>query len=370
MNKTSLIKTPACIVALCLAVLLSFTLFLLPNVADAGGSGGGGSSSGRSSGGGGSSSYSNRAAQTGDRGTISRSGNFNNYNNGRSYTTVSSQRAANSLGSTIRSATGGRVRTFALRDTSTGRIVGYTAVTTPWPTRRSNNNNSNNGNNNNNNGNVFNVPSNGANLTVGNLAVGNTSNFDNTTGIYGSVTIAGRVTNRGTGQAGPSRYSLRLANQSNSNAYAMSALARNRSASASATFSNVSFGPLSISLEADVLNQVAETNESDNALTNTVTLAPPTPNMTLTTPQEVVGSGGDAVISWDTDATYSMNCTLSGPGITSITFDPSVSGATGNVTATGLTSAGTFQLQCVEPITSSVFTETLDIEVVGEVQEI
>lgn len=73
-----------------------------------------------------------------------------------------------------------------------------------------------------------------------------------------------------------------------------------------------------------------------------------------------------------------MDCTVRGPGIDQsnptvaavVVFDPSEDGPTGTITTTGLTSAGTFELRCIEPNSGVNFVEILQIEVIGTTQEI
>jgi hypothetical protein len=207
------------------------------------------------------------------------------------------------------------------------------------------------------------------NLTVQGFTVISTTGFDAITGIYDAVTISGTVRNVGVDSTVPSQYELTLNTTGESFTDWTPGLSFGTAAPTSAVFSNVRFGSLSLTLEADTANAVAESNEGDNSITNSVTLFPPTPNMTLTTPQEIIRSG-TAVISWNTDASYPMDCTVAGAGITPITFDPSTDGPTGDVTTAVLTSTGLYELRCTEPLTGSVFVETLNIEVIGSVQEI
>ena len=127
--------------------------------------------------------------------------------------------------------------------------------------------------------------------------------------------------------------------------------------------------------DGDCLTDMADpgcTSGSDNS-ENTPTLA--APNMTLSTERTVIRRG-DVVIEWDTDVTYAMDCTIRGAGIdpadpaVDVDFDPSEDGPTGSVTARNLNSAGVYVLTCVEPINNTTHVETLQIEVVGTIQEI
>ena len=213
------------------------------------------------------------------------------------------------------------------------------------------------------------VPRPPTNLTVQGFTVTSATGFDSVTGIYSSVTISGRVTNVGEDSTAASEYRLDLNTTGVTNTGTTPALAFGATELASATYTDVQFGTLSLTLEADTANTVAESNESDNTITSSVALPPPTPNMTLTTPQSVI-NGSSALIEWDTDASYSMSCTVAGAGITPVTFNPSVDGTTGRVTAVGLTSAGLYELRCTEPVSGAVFVEALSIEVIGAVQEI
>jgi hypothetical protein len=106
-----------------------------------------------------------------------------------------------------------------------------------------------------------------------------------------------------------------------------------------------------------------------DANSNTAAPAPtPAPKMTLTA-QDVIRVG-TTTVSWDTDASYSMDCTVTGAGIEPIIFNPSTNGPTGSVTTGVLTSTGLYELRCTEPNSGLVFIETFSIEVVGSVQEI
>jgi uncharacterized spore protein YtfJ len=109
-----------------------------------------------------------------------------------------------------------------------------------------------------------------------------------------------------------------------------------------------------------------DANSSTAAPTPTPT---PAPKMTLTA-QDVIRVG-TTTVSWDTDASYSMDCTVTGAGIEEpIIFNPSTDGPEGDVITEVLTSTGLYELRCTEPISGSVFIETFSIEVVGSIQEI
>jgi uncharacterized spore protein YtfJ len=95
----------------------------------------------------------------------------------------------------------------------------------------------------------------------------------------------------------------------------------------------------------------------------------PAPKMTLTA-QDVIRVG-TTTVSWDTGASYSMDCTVTGAGIEEpIIFNPSTDGPEGDVITEVLTSTGLYELRCTEPNSGLVFIETFSIEVVGSIQEI
>jgi hypothetical protein len=108
-------------------------------------------------------------------------------------------------------------------------------------------------------------------------------------------------------------------------------------------------------------NNDNDNNRNNNANSNTAAPIATDANSNTAAP---------TTVSWDTDASYSMDCTVTGAGIEPIIFNPSTNGPTGSVTTGVLTSTGLYELRCTEPNSGLVFIETFSIEVVGSVQEI
>lgn len=139
-----------------------------------------------------------------------------------------------------------------------------------------------------------------------------------------------------------------------------------------ATFTDVPFGTgATVRAIVDTANSVTESNEGDNEVTLPVAVNPPNLDMSLgLDPSDLVRGGGSVDIDYDTVGTFSMNCTLSGPGITTLSFNPLNDGPTGSLTAEPIVSKSIFTLECEEPLTGAVFIESAIVETTGAVQEI
>jgi hypothetical protein len=98
-------------------------------------------------------------------------------------------------------------------------------------------------------------------------------------------------------------------------------------------------------------------------------LAPPDPNMELTVSSEFIRSGNTAEVTWNTIAEYELACTLRGPGIETITFNPAVDGPTGTVETEPLTSLANYLLTCRHE-TGAEYTADATVEVITTPVEI
>lgn len=138
------------------------------------------------------------------------------------------------------------------------------------------------------------------------------------------------------------------------------------------TFNSVPFGLNTVvTAVVDSANDVAESNEGNNEDTRNVAQVPPDIDMDLTIdPADLVRGGEDAVLEWDTNAAFPMTCTLSGPALATITFDPSVDGPTGTAVAGPITAKSVYTLTCIEPNTSTTYTASVSVETTGSVEEI
>jgi len=67
-----------------------------------------------------------------------------------------------------------------------------------------------------------------------------------------------------------------------------------------------------------------------------------------------------------------MNCTLSGPGIPTQSFDPSVAGTTGTVTTSDRFNTSIYTLSCdvIYPGISAIFNAATRVEVIPRLEEI
>jgi hypothetical protein len=144
----------------------------------------------------------------------------------------------------------------------------------------------------------------------------------------------------------------------------------------SVSFTDVPFGGVAVvRARVDVGNNVDEgvLNEGDNTITRTIATGVPPINMDLTLiPSELVRSGGSVDITYDTNATFSMSCELTGPGLATHSFNPSTDGASGTVTAVDIENKSEYTLTCTELVsgTNQVFTETATIETTGYIEEL
>lgn len=137
-------------------------------------------------------------------------------------------------------------------------------------------------------------------------------------------------------------------------------------------FTNIPFGTSQVRARVDTGSDVLESNETDNtSVPLSVANTPPPIDMTLTIdPSDIVRGGENATLNYDTNATFPMDCSLSGPALTTLTFDPSVAGGTGSEVAGPITAKSEYILSCTEPNTGTVYTSTATVETTGTVEEI
>lgn len=115
---------------------------------------------------------------------------------------------------------------------------------------------------------------------------------------------------------------------------------------------------------ADVTNNLVCTN---------VVLPVPPPPMTLSASRDIIRLGQTVDITWEAHTSYPLNCVAIGPGGINNSFDASSNSpnpASFIQTTNPLTSTSKFRLTCTEPITNTVFTEELTVEVVPESEEV
>lgn len=214
-----------------------------------------------------------------------------------------------------------------------------------------------------------------ANLIPAGLSLTPSSVFNSTTGMYESLYVQYSVTNDG-GVATPAfmnRLSLDRFADGSYEQTVESATAGGLAVGADSPLfpvliaTNVPFGTHRLRLNVDNNNVVTESNESDNEQIVTIAVPVPDPGLEFRAEPTVVRSGQSTKLSWDTNATFPMNCTVRGPQVAH-TFNPSIAGPTGQKTTGALTAKSEFRLQCT--VGDAVFTKTAWVEVIPGVQEI
>ncbi|MEK7638628.1 MAG: PKD domain-containing protein [Patescibacteria group bacterium] len=213
------------------------------------------------------------------------------------------------------------------------------------------------------------------NLTTPSISVvPNLASFDPVTGAYGSVSVSFTTGNNGGSNSAATNYRLILTDRNGARGPrtgTINALAAGASHPViTLTESNVLFGLITVEVWVDWADSVTEGDESDNYSSFNYDTGLPNPNIDITADKIVVRSGDSAMLSWDTKASYPMNCSVFGPTISTYTFDPSVDGPTGTLPTGALSTKSNFVLECTEPITSKTFSDTVSIEIEGLVEEI
>ena len=204
--------------------------------------------------------------------------------------------------------------------------------------------------------------------------------FDPATGYYYELAIRYRVVNSGDGDAGPTVTGFRM--DLNDDGAIEDTRTDNTSAIAAGTVpsyrefvigTNVQPGDYEVTVEADANDDEDEgVNEGDNELTITDNFTYPDPGIELEVNPSLVRPGDDTVITWDTNATYDLNCELRGPGLsTPHSFNPNTSGVpTGSLSNVGpITAKSEYRLECTAP-DGTTFSATAAVETTGTLEEV
>lgn len=216
------------------------------------------------------------------------------------------------------------------------------------------------------------------NLTQPNISHVPSAAFDPATGAYSYVDVTFQTQNDGRSSTGvTSAYVVQLdrnndGSYDSTNSGTLPTLASGAySTPTTQRFNNVSFGAIRLRVAVDTGNAITEVNEADNerVLAN-ITLPPPDPGLEIISDRYQVRNGETVVISWDTNVTYPMQCSIFGPGITTVNFDPSVAGATGTQVTGPIGAKSEFTITCREPITDTTFTKKISVETQGTIEEI
>jgi hypothetical protein len=108
---------------------------------------------------------------------------------------------------------------------------------------------------------------------------------------------------------------------------------------------------------------------------DSVDIAVPDPGtIEITADSQLIRSGEEVLIEWTAHTAYPMECTIFGPGFTTVhTFDASDSHPSPYIgwdTATDLKNASLYTISCTEPSTGDTFTDDVFVEVMPTFQEI
>jgi len=116
----------------------------------------------------------------------------------------------------------------------------------------------------------------------------------------------------------------------------------------------------------------ANPDVSNNTQCSEITLPVPEPPMSIDADRKLIRQGQSVEINWAVNVTYQLQCTVRGPGGLTESFDTQIVGSdyTDSSTTGLLTSTGIYQLQCTEPITNTVFSREVRVEMVPNVEEI
>ncbi len=198
---------------------------------------------------------------------------------------------------------------------------------------------------------------------------------DPVTGEYDSVEVRFQMGNNGQSPTNATiTYRVEI-DYGNNGSYDVSqtgttgSIASGGSTNGSVIFSNVPFGNNNIRVTVDTTNVVNEVSDADNSGTLAMNLLPVV-NLELSTDKNIVREGQTAVISWNTQAVFPLDCTVSGPSISpSYTFDPSTDGPTGSLTV-GPSSKSEYLLSCFESVSGLTFTETVSVDIIPTSEEI
>jgi len=147
--------------------------------------------------------------------------------------------------------------------------------------------------------------------------------------------------------------------------------------------SALNFGTHTYTLEVDlpapggVAEDISSTPQNEDIVGNSSSLSsqalpPIPPTMSLTASDDFVRIGEVATIDWMVSTPYVANCTVSGAGIsTSFSTVANVNAVTTGPRDTDpMQATSVITLTCTEPITNSVYTEEVRVEVVPNVEEI
>jgi hypothetical protein len=194
--------------------------------------------------------------------------------------------------------------------------------------------------------------------------------FNTTSGTYDSLQVVFQTSNNGGSDTTASaNYQFRF--DRGSNGYdvttngSLGLLNVSASVNRTETVTNVPLGNNRIEVTVDSTNVVSEVNEGDNVATLDIVIPPPNPGINITANRTQVRSGETVTLTWTATLAYPMNCRVFGPGV-----NVNPSGLNGTQATQPITAKSEFTLSCVEPVTGTVFTDSVIVEAQGVIEEI
>lgn len=98
---------------------------------------------------------------------------------------------------------------------------------------------------------------------------------------------------------------------------------------------------------------------------------PPTPPaLSISVDRLNIRSGETVTISWNVSASGPFNCSVFGPNVDAINFDPSTGSSSGSQESDAIVAKSEFVLSCIDPLTGTRYSDSVSVEVTGAIEEI
>jgi hypothetical protein len=217
-----------------------------------------------------------------------------------------------------------------------------------------------------------------ANLTEPTITADFSSSFDPTTNTYDSLTVRFNTENAGLSStvANPT-YRVRL-DRGNTGSWdatqtgPLGVLLPSDDITREVTFTDVPFGTSRVEVYVDAPPPngiVPESNEADNDRTLDISGLAPDPELFIMVDRSPIQNGESAILTWGANNGYAgLICTVQGPGVDE---DPAQLSAPNNSAATAnLTAKSVYTLTCNHPDAVAPFAASVDVEVLGTLEEI
>jgi hypothetical protein len=198
----------------------------------------------------------------------------------------------------------------------------------------------------------------------------NPAGFNTVTGTYDSMQVIFQTSNNGGSDTTvAANYQFQFDRGSNgydvNTSGSLGTLNVSASINRTETVSGVPLGNNRIQVTVDSTNAVTEVNEGDNVNTLDIVIPPPNPGLNITANRTQVRSGETVTLTWTAGVAYPLNCRVFGPGV-----NVNPSGTSGTQASQPITAKSEFTFECIEPITGTVFKDTVIVEAQGVIEEI